>query len=69
MSNHPDDHHQRGTSAVFESKERTTAGYNGTNRRRVHRRKLEDRRGEIRFQMDRRESTGRRSEDLQAKFW
>lgn len=69
MSNLPDDQNQRGSSAIFESKERTTASYNGINRRSTHRRKMEDRRGEMRFQTDRRDSSGRRSEDQQPKFW
>ena len=64
--------HRRGQSAVFESQERTTAIYNGVNRRRDHRRGHHDRREEMRFDMDkqdRRSNPGRRSDDSRPTFW
>lgn len=66
------EHHQRGRSAIFEAQERTTATYNGVNRRRSHRRDHHDRREEMRFEMekpDRRHIAGRRHDDIQPKFW
>jgi hypothetical protein len=64
-----DKNHQRGSSAVFESKDRTSASYTGINRRDLHRRSLADRRGEMRFQADRREGEGRRADDKTLKFY
>ena len=46
--------------------------YMGVERRRFNRRAVEDRRGEIRFELskeDRRNSTGRREHDSDPKFW
>ncbi len=46
--------------------------YMGVERRRFNRRALEERRGEIRFELskeDRRNSTGRRENDSDTKFW
>jgi hypothetical protein len=66
------DSHSRGHSAVFEPQERTTAIYNGVNRRRTHRRGHHDRREEMRFDMDkpdRRDNPGRRSDDSRPTFW
>ena len=68
--NYESDHtHQRGSSAVFEAKERTSTDFNGINRRKLHRRGTDDRRTEMRFQSDRRDSAGRRADDQRARFW
>jgi hypothetical protein len=68
-----DNTHQRGSSAVFEAKERTggttAAAYSGINRRKVHRRGTSDRRTEMRFQSNRRDSDGRRADDQRNRFW
>lgn len=69
MNSPPDDTHQRGKSAVFEARETTATTYNGVNRRREQRRSIEDRRLEMRFQMDRRVVAGRRDDDKQPQFY
>jgi len=72
MSADNNDNHRRGSSAVFEAQERTTATFNGVNRRRDHRRGHRDRREEMRFEMekpDRRLIAGRRHDDMVSKFW
>lgn len=72
MSLDNNDHHRRGSSAVFEVQEPTTATYSGVNRRRDHRRGHHDRREEMRFEMekpDRRIIAGRRHDDKTPTFW
>ena len=71
MINYTIDRPARGSTAVFEARECTTT-YQGTNRRRGHRRANTDRRQEMRFEMnkpDRRENPGRREGDKGPRFW
>jgi hypothetical protein len=51
---------------MFEASEPT---YRGPERRRIARRTAADRRQSIRFEDDRRQSPGRRSEDLNQSMW
>ena len=62
---------ERGPPAVFGEKERTAENYKGIERRAQHRRVREDRRGELRFELDkpdRRVTPGRRASDSKLKF-
>lgn len=66
------DTQQRGTIAVFGEKERSKETYKGRERRSRHRRCHQDRRVEMRFELDkpdRRECAGRRADDQRARFW
>jgi hypothetical protein len=59
-------------NAVFEAKDPAQEAYKGAERRRGHRRGHDDRRLEMRFDMDkpdRRDCAGRRGDDKRPNFW
>ena len=65
------DKNQQGNPALFEARD-PSAIYKGAERRRVHRRGHNDRRVEMRFEMnkpDRRVCPGRRADDAKTKLW
>lgn len=59
-------------SAVFGASDPSPQSYKGVERRRAHRRAHNDRRVEMRFEMDkvdRRICAGRRADDKRVNFW
>ena len=71
MGTNNNDKNQQGRTTLFESRDLSPI-YTGSDRRRDHRRTHNDRRVEMRFEMDkpdRRDCPGRRGDDAKAKLW